>query len=74
MSTSNHDCEQRETIRKMEIDLAVAKSDINNVKNEITDINKNIESIHGKFDRMLWFILATLAATLGQILFDLIMK
>jgi hypothetical protein len=69
-----HICKQEDNIRKMEIDLAVAKSDIQNVKNEITDINENIKTISCKFDRMFWFILATLAGTLGQIFYDLVIS
>ena len=80
-----HFCLHEEKIRAMEIDLAVTKSDISNVKKEISDINCNIKSIDVKFDnlnakidekfnRIFWFVIATLVSALGQLLFIILEK
>ena len=70
-------CKQENTIRQMELALAVAKSDIKNVKEDIKelkydmkDIKMNVRSIKDKvttrFDHQTWWIIGVLVTMLGS--------
>lgn len=53
-----HKCNQEDNIRRLEIDLAVAKSDIQNVKGDITDIK-------AKLNQFTWWFLSILVSIIG---------
>jgi hypothetical protein len=53
-----HECKQEDKIRKLEIDLAVAKSDIATVKSEISGINT-------KLNQFVWWFICMLVTTIG---------
>ena len=53
-----HECSQAQTIRKLEIDLAVAKSDISSVKNDIT-------GIYAKLNQFTWWLIGILVSIIG---------
>lgn len=53
-----HKCINTDVIRRLEIDLAVAQSDITKVKSDITDIKDSIT----KFN---WWFISILASIIG---------
>lgn len=55
-----HNCKQADTIKKLEIDLAVAKSDIANVKSDIGEIKDTL----GRFT---WWFLGIIGTVVSGI-------
>ena len=53
-----HECKQEEKIRKLEIELAVAQSDISTVKNNIT-------GIYSKLNQFTWWLIGILISIIG---------
>ena len=65
-----HECINTEVIRKLEIDLAVAKSDISTVKGDISAIFKMLN----KFTWWFIGILVSLIGGMGAILLAIMLK
>ena len=53
-----HDCKYEEKIRVLEINLAVAQSDISTVKNNIT-------GIYSKLNQFNWWLIGILVSIIG---------
>lgn len=62
-----HKCINAEIIRKLEVELAVAQSDITKVKADITDIKNSIS----KFNWWFITILASIIGGMATIIFKL---
>jgi hypothetical protein len=65
-----HECKQEAIIRKLEIELAVAQSDISSVKNDISAIFKMLN----KFTWWFIGIMVSLIGGMGAILIAIILK
>ena len=64
-----HECAQAETIRKLEVDLAVAKSDIATVKGDITGIRESLKQFNWWFIGILVSIIGGMATILATLIF-----
>jgi hypothetical protein len=56
-----HDCKQADIIKKLEIDLAVAKSDISYVKSDIGDIKASL-------DKYKWWFMGIIGTIISGVL------
>lgn len=75
-----HECTQSDVIRRMELDIAVAKSDIQKVKDDIKDVKDDMKEIKTSqekisikldkiFNQLTWWIIGLLVTITGTLAF-----
>lgn len=59
-----HKCINTEVIRKLEVDLAVAQSDIKGVKDDIKDVKSDVKDIKADISKQRWWLMGIMATLL----------
>jgi len=69
-----HDCQQDKIIQQLLIDVAVAKSDISTVKNEITGIKETLKQFNWWFVSLLATGILSLLGTVAGLIINQVFK
>jgi hypothetical protein len=70
----NHGCKQSEIIRRLEIDVAVTKSNMAEVKGEISEMKNSINEINNNAKRILSTLFIMSLGGLGTLIYFLITR
>ena len=62
-----HKCINIEIIRKLEVDLAVAQSDIKGVKDDIKDVKDDVKEIKADISQQKWWLMGIMAAVIIEV-------
>jgi hypothetical protein len=62
-----HECINTEIIRKLEVDLAVAQSDIKAVKDDIKNVKDDIRDVKQDISQQKWWLMGIMAAVIIEL-------
>lgn len=62
-----HECVNSEIIRRLEVDLAVAQSDIKGVKDDIKDVKDDVKAIKNEISQQKKWLIGIMATVLIEV-------